>query len=97
MFGLKDLVNFASTSGDGKIVVFAPQVSTHACAIFFIQKLTVLQKFIRVKYWQMTFNLPNSPKFSPDAILHHTVHQDYLDMKTTLIIILCICDFVISI
>jgi len=36
MFGLKDLVNFASTSasGDGKIVIFTPQVSTHACKIF---------------------------------------------------------------
>jgi len=34
MFGLKDLVNFASASGDRKIVVFAPQVSTHAHAKF---------------------------------------------------------------
>jgi len=36
MFGLKDLVNFASASAsmDRKIVIFAPQVSTHACAKF---------------------------------------------------------------
>jgi len=32
MFGLKDLVNFASASGDGKIIVFTPQVPTHAHA-----------------------------------------------------------------
>jgi len=32
--GLKDLVNFASASGDGKIDIFAPQVSTHARAKF---------------------------------------------------------------
>jgi len=25
------------------------------------------------KYWQMTFNWPNSPKFSPTTILHYTV------------------------
>jgi len=34
MFGLKDLINFASASGDGKIDIFTPQVSTHACAKF---------------------------------------------------------------
>jgi len=33
MFGLKDLVNFASASGDGIIVIFAHQISTHVCAI----------------------------------------------------------------
>jgi len=30
-------------------------------------------KFGWVKYWPMTFNLPNSPKFSPATILHYTV------------------------
>jgi len=34
MFGLKDLVNFASASGDGKNDIFTPQVSTHTCAKF---------------------------------------------------------------
>jgi len=34
MFGLKDLVNFASALGDGKIDIFATQVSTHTCAKF---------------------------------------------------------------
>jgi len=36
IFGLKDLENFvsASASGDGKIVIFTPQVSTHTCAKF---------------------------------------------------------------
>jgi len=36
MFGLKDLVNFASPSalGDGKIVIFKHQVSTHTHAKF---------------------------------------------------------------
>jgi len=36
MFDLKDLVNFAfaPASGDRKIVIFAPQVSTHAHAKF---------------------------------------------------------------
>jgi len=43
MFGLKDLVNFASVSAseDGKIVIFTPQVSTHACAKF----LSGIQEF----------------------------------------------------
>jgi len=49
MFGLKDQVNFASASasGDKKIVIFAPQVSTHlvthACAKF----LSECQEFYR--------------------------------------------------
>jgi len=30
-------------------------------------------KFGWVKYWRMTFNLPNSPKFSPATILHYTL------------------------
>jgi len=34
MFGLKDLANFASASGDGKVDIFSPQVSTHAHAKF---------------------------------------------------------------
>jgi len=34
MFGLKDLVNFVSASGDRKINIFAPQFSTHAHAKF---------------------------------------------------------------
>jgi len=36
MIGTKNLLNFAfiSASGDGKIVIFAPQVSTHAHAKF---------------------------------------------------------------
>jgi len=32
--GLKDLVNFASSSGDEKIDIFIPQVFTHAWAKF---------------------------------------------------------------
>ena len=28
-----------------------------------------------VKYWRMTFVLPNSPKFSPTKTLHHTVAE----------------------
>jgi len=34
IFGLKDLINFAPVSGDKKIDIFAPQVSTHARAKF---------------------------------------------------------------
>jgi len=30
MFGLKDLVTFASASEDGKIFIFVPQASIHA-------------------------------------------------------------------
>jgi len=30
-------------------------------------------KFGWVKYWQMTFNSPNLPKFSPARILRYTV------------------------
>jgi len=30
-------------------------------------------KFGWVKYWQMTFNSPNSSKFSPTTILRYTV------------------------
>jgi len=37
MFGLKDLVNFASASGDGKINIFAPQDSIHACVKFYLE------------------------------------------------------------
>jgi len=68
MFGLKNLVSFASASGDGKIVIFAPQVSTHARAKFNLKVESFTKngdKFGWVKYWQMTFNLPNSSKFFP--------------------------------
>jgi len=34
MFGLKDLINFASASGEGKIDIFASKVCTHVCANF---------------------------------------------------------------
>jgi len=43
MFSLKDLVKFASASGDEKIVVFPPKVSNHAHAKF-ISRSKVLQK-----------------------------------------------------
>jgi len=56
MFGLKDLVNFASASasGDGKIVIFAPQVSTYARAKFLSGSREFYRnadKFGWVKYW----------------------------------------------
>jgi len=44
MFGLKNLVNFASASGDGKINIFAPQVSTHAHANFFYPEVESFTK-----------------------------------------------------
>jgi len=44
MFGLKNLVNFASASGDGKIDIFTPQVSLLMHVQNFIWKLRVLQK-----------------------------------------------------
>jgi len=37
MFSLKDLVNFASPSEDGKIDIFVSQVSTHARAKFYLE------------------------------------------------------------
>jgi len=64
MFGLKDLVKFASASGDRKIDIFAPQVSTHVHAKFLSKSLEFYKsgdKFGWVKYWQMTFNLPKFP------------------------------------
>jgi len=63
--------NFASASVKGwryfKIDIFVPeftpQISTHKNG----------DKSGWVKYWQMTFNSPNSPKFSPATILLYTV------------------------
>jgi len=43
MFG-SDKFCFCSASEDGKIVIFAPQVSTHACVKFLSRSLRVLQK-----------------------------------------------------
>jgi len=43
MFGLKVLINFASASGNGKINIFAPQVSTNARAKF----LSKVESFIK--------------------------------------------------
>jgi len=77
MFGLKYLVNFACASGDGKIDIFIPQVSTHTCAKFLSKSQEFYKngdKFGWVKYWRITFNLPNSLKFSPTTILLYTVY-----------------------
>jgi len=46
MFALKDLVNFASDSRDGKIDIFIPQVFIYTCAKFYpevenLQKLEI--------------------------------------------------------
>jgi len=53
MFG-KDLVNFAfaSASGEGKIAIFAPQVSTYAYVKFLsrVKSFTKIE-FGWVKYW----------------------------------------------
>jgi len=57
---------------------FAPTISTHARAIFYREVASFTKngdKFGRVKYWQMTFSSPNSPKFSPATILHYTVYE----------------------
>jgi len=56
MFGLKDLVNFASASasGDRKTVIFAPQITTYACANFLSRSQEFHKngdKFGWVKYW----------------------------------------------
>jgi len=44
LFGLKDLVKFAyvSSSGDRKIFIFTPQVSTHAHVKFYLVKMVCL-------------------------------------------------------
>jgi len=55
MFVLKDLVNFASASGDGKIDVFSPQTSTHTHEKNFYPEVECFtkngDKFGWVKYW----------------------------------------------
>jgi len=76
MFGLKDLVNFASDSRDGKIEVFIPQVSIYTRAKFLSRSREFTKngdKFGWVKYWQMAFDSQNLPKFFPTTILHYTV------------------------
>jgi len=78
IFGLKDQVNFASASEDGKIVIFIPQVSTHARAKFLPRSREFYNngdKLGWIKYWLMTFNLPNSPKFSLATILRYTAYK----------------------
>jgi len=77
MFGLNDLVNFVSASGDRKIDILAHQVLTHVQNFYpEVESFTKNgDKFGWVKYLQMTFNLPNSPKFSPATILHYTVYH----------------------
>ena len=40
-------------------------------------------KFGWVKYWQMTFNLPNSPKFSPTRILCYMVYSLQTEKQVT--------------
>jgi len=77
MFVLKDLVNFAAVSalGDGKIVIFVPQVVTHTRAKFLSGSQEFYKngdKFGWVKYWQTTCNLP---KFSLTTILHYTSYS----------------------
>jgi len=75
----------ASASGDGKIVIFTPQVSTHTCAKFLSRSREFYKngdKFGWVKYWQMTFNSPNSPKSSPTTILHYMVYSAHQAEKS---------------
>jgi len=45
---LKDLVNFTSASGDRKIDIFAPQVSTHAHANFYPEVKSFTKKEINL-------------------------------------------------
>ena len=63
----------SSASGDRKIDIFAPKVSTHAHVKFYpeVERFTTNgDKFGWAKYWRMKFN---SPKFSPTTLLHYTV------------------------
>jgi len=55
---------------------FTPTISTHPHANLLSESREFYKngdKFDRVKYWRMTFNLSNSPKFPPGSILHYTV------------------------
>ena len=80
--------NFALVSAEGqryfKIDIcapeFTPQVSTHAHVNFLSGSREFYKnggKFGWIKYWQMTFNSPNSPKFSPATILRYTVYRKH--------------------
>jgi len=42
---MKDLVNFTSSSEDGKIYIFAPQVSTHLAIHAYVKFLSRSQRF----------------------------------------------------
>jgi len=77
---LKDQILLLLQLGDGDISrLTALHPSSHLQSLLmhmetFIQKFRVLytkngDKFGWVKYWRMTFDSPNSPKFSPTTIL----------------------------
>jgi len=77
--------NLASASARGqryfKIDIFT--LSSHLRSLLTHMKTFYLEvkcftkngdKFCWVKYWQMTFNSPNLPKFSPATILRNKVY-----------------------
>jgi len=63
---------------------FAPPISQYSRTCNFYRKVASFtkngNKFGWVKYWRMTFNSPNSPKFSPATILRYTVRMR-LDLR----------------
>jgi len=70
IIGLKDLVNFASASGDRDISRLTSShlrsLLTHVKTFYLeVESFTKIgDKFGWVKYWQMTFNSSNLSKFS---------------------------------
>jgi len=92
---LKDQILILLQLGDGDIsrfvfaLEFAPPISTHTCPNFLFGSREFYKingdKFGWVKYWQMAFNLPNSPKFSPATILHYTVVATYYSQNYSMI------------
>jgi len=66
---------------------FAPLISTHALANFLSESREFYKngdKFGWEKYWQMTFNSPNAPKFFPATILRYMVFNAQQEMNNLL-------------
>ena len=61
----------------GLLIHRLKELPTRARVIFYQQpnqKRFLLNGFSWVKYWQMAFNSPNSPKYSPTRILRYMVY-----------------------
>jgi len=84
IIGLKDQILILLQLGDGDISYSHTSSHLRSLLMHLQTFYTEVKNFTKngdkfgwVKYWQMTFNSPNSPKFSPTTILCYTVFDSF--------------------